>query len=119
MRHKPVSSRITTLSAPLTEEEWHRVMKGSASIFEDFGPWRIYNSLFCTFGLDDAIRGKVWCKLLSIDTLKGACVEGFYRKLLELDATELEKIIDNDHIATRSRLTEANTSKKKFYFTAC
>lgn len=110
MRHKPVESRITTLSAPLSDEEWHRVMQGKASIFEDFGPWRIYSSLFCTFGLDDSIRGKVWCKLLSIDTLKGTFVKGLYQKLLALDATELEKIIENDHIGTRSTLMEVNTT---------
>lgn len=85
-------------------------MQGKASIFEDFGPWRIYNSLFCTFGLDDSIRGHVWCKLLSIDTTKGNFVEGMYQKLLALDATELEKMIENDHIMTRSTLMELNTT---------
>ena len=86
------------------------MMQGKASIFEDFGPWRIYSSLFCTFGLDDSIRGKVWCKLLSIDTLKGTFVKGLYQKLLALDATELEKIIEKDHIGTRSTLMEVNTT---------
>jgi hypothetical protein len=50
--------------------------------------------------------------------LKGNFVNGLYQKLLALDATELEKIIDNDHIATRSTLMEANTTKHKSYFTA-
>jgi hypothetical protein len=68
-------------------------MEGKASIFENFGPWRVYSSLFCIFGVDDSIRGRVWCKLLQIDTFKGTFVSGLYSKLLALDATELEKMM--------------------------
>ena len=70
MRHKPVESRITTLSAPLSENEWRNVFEGKADIFENFGPWRVYSSLFSTFGIEDRIRGDVWCKLLQIDSCK-------------------------------------------------
>lgn len=121
MRHCPVVSRITTLSAPLSDEEWKKVIQGKADIFEHFGPWRVYSSLFCTFGLENNIRGQVWCKLLQIETLKNTFVEGLYRRLLALDATELEKIINNDHIATRSTLMESfgKRSKTNTYFTAC
>lgn len=57
MRHQNVDSRITSLSAPLSDDEWAKVFRGEANIFEDFGPWRIYSSLFCTFGLEDYYRG--------------------------------------------------------------
>ena len=70
MRHQPISSRITSLSSPLSDDEWRKVFEGKADIFEHFGPWRVYSSLFCTFGIEDRIRGLVWCKLLQIDTYK-------------------------------------------------
>lgn len=74
------------------------MLQGKASIFEHFGPWRIYSSLFCTFGIDDRIRGSVWCMLLDIQNYRSKFVKGFYTKLLAMESSELEKLIDNDNI---------------------
>ena len=67
VRHDPLQSRITTNSPPLTDLELKSILAGKKSIFEDFPPWRIYNTLFCESGIDDVIRGSIWCKLLGID----------------------------------------------------
>ena len=70
--------RITELSKTLSQEEWQSVIERKTSMFDDYGPWRIYNSLFYEKGIKDEIRGKVWCLLLEVNLLKTKFVESFY-----------------------------------------
>ena len=64
---RPAQSKFTELSQPLTPEEWLQIVEGKKNIFENFGPWRIFNSLFHDQGIEDSIRGKIWCKLFEVD----------------------------------------------------
>ena len=78
MRHDPLNSRITTNSPPLTDSELQSVLEGRMSIFDDFPPWRVYNTLFSESGVDDSVRGLIWCKLLSVDSLKAGSAPNLY-----------------------------------------
>jgi len=80
-----LSSRITTNSPPLTEQELQAILSGQKSIFEDFPPWRVYNTLFSVVGIDDSIRGEIWCKLLSVDVLREGSAPNLYQKLLSME----------------------------------
>ena len=106
MRHDPLNSRITTNSPPLTDLELKLVLAGLKSIFEDFPPWRIYNTLFCEAGVDDSVRGQIWCKLLSIDSLREGSASDLYQKLLTMENEALVKQIEQDQISSRSNIYE-------------
>ena len=72
------------------------ILHGKMSIFEDFPPWRIYNTLFCVNGVDDLLRGTIWCKMLDIDKLRGGSAYNLYQKLVSMENEDLVKRIEND-----------------------
>lgn len=88
----------------LTEEEWTEIFEGNLDLINDFQPTRVY-ACFFTFGIDDDIRGKVWCHLLHAEELRvGYGGSEVYKKFLSFTNPCLEKAMSRDKIADRSQL---------------
>ncbi len=91
-------------SCGLTEEEWIEIFAGNADLINDFQPSRVHASIF-TFGIEDDVRGKVWCHLLHAEELRaGYGGSEVYKIFLSVTNPCLEKAMCRDKIADRSQL---------------
>lgn len=71
---------------------------------EHFEEKRVFASLFREKGIDDGMRGALWCNLLNINELKNGHAAAFFAKIIEMKNDELDQILDKDTIADRSDL---------------
>jgi hypothetical protein len=63
-----VYKEFDSSDCPFTEEEWSDILSGRSDMLIDFTKERLLSSVF-TFGIEDEIRGKVWCHLLHAEEL--------------------------------------------------
>jgi len=101
-RHSQIHSRLTTNSAPLTQQEWVLVLSQKIDIRNMFAEHRIFNSVFTEKGIQDDMRGALWCNLLRVKVLKDLHSPQLFAKLSALPNKELENIIEKDTIVDRS-----------------
>jgi len=96
--------KIDDQNCALTEEEWGEIFANKLDLVNDFQTNRVYASFF-TFGIDDDVRGKVWCHLLHAEELRvGYGGSEVYKIFLSVTNPCLEKAMCRDKIADRSQL---------------